>query len=160
MYPVHSHSLIGFANAMGRILPSHLHKRYVKHEGKNAMKYLTFDYKSLIRDFQLNRNAVVALDIQIKQLEEEMQDPFRSSVEDVRVELDSARIRRQEYQMYVDMVILGFNALAEEERRIIELYFLEGHTNQECADILYMSSRDFDRKKARALRHFLNVVYP
>ena len=62
--------------------------------------------------------------------------------------------------MYVDMVVLGFGALTEEERRILELNYFEGHTNQECADLLFMSLRDFDRKKARALRHFLNVVYP
>lgn len=124
------------------------------------MKYLTFDYKALIRDFALNRNAVAALDIRIRMLEDELEDPFRETYTNVEMELAAARLSRQEYQMYVDMVILGFNALSEEERRIIELYFLDGHTNQECADILYMSSRDFDRKKARALRHFLQVVYP
>lgn len=124
------------------------------------MKYLTFDYKSLIREFELNRNAVVAIDLRIRQLEEERADPFRETYADIDMELAAARLTRQEYQMYVDMVVLGFNALAEEERRIIELYFLDGHTNQECADILYMSLRDLERKKARALRHFLQVVYP
>ena len=124
------------------------------------MKYLTFDYKSLIRDFALNRNAVAALDMRIQRLEHDAGDPFSENYANAQMELQFARLARQEYQMYVDMVILGFNALSEEDRRIIELYFLDGHTNQECADILYMSSRDFDRKKARALRRFLQVVYP
>lgn len=124
------------------------------------MKYLVFDYKSLIKEFELNRNAVAAIDLRIRQLEEERADPFRETYADIDMELAAARLTRQEYQMYVDMVVLGFNALPEEERRIIELYYFDGHTNSECADILYMSQRDFERKKARALRHFLQVVYP
>lgn len=124
------------------------------------MKYITFDYKSLIKDFRINQNAVMVLETRIHELQKELEDPFRDNYADVTADLAHANLKLQEYQMYVDMVVLGFGALSEEERRILELNYFEGHTNQECADLLYMSLRDFDRKKARALRHFLTVVYP
>ena len=100
------------------------------------MKYITFDYKSLIKDFRINQNAVMVLETRIAQLQEALKDPFRDNYADVTADLAHANLKLQEYQMYVDMVVLGFGALPEEERRILELNYFEHHTNQECADIL------------------------
>lgn len=124
------------------------------------MKYLDLDIKNLINDYNDNQSTLVLAIKQVELLERQLKNPFIEAKGDIEVQLQNALHRRDEYQQYVDMVVIGFDALKEIERDILQAYYVDKLTTVEIMNKLFLSKRDLERKKASGLEKFKRVVYP
>lgn len=66
----------------------------------------------------------------------------------------------QEYQMYVDMVTLGFDVLNEQERTVLEYLYIEQYSTQKTAEVMKLTGVELKRLAKQALRNFVKVVSP
>lgn len=125
------------------------------------MKYFKLDTKGLISDFQKNRNAVIALKSEILFAKQEKRlaiDAIERSDWTRRIEL--LHLKQEEYQHYVDMVVLGFGAITEIERNILEGWIVDGKDDMELADETLMPIESIERAKNKALANFEAVINP
>lgn len=125
------------------------------------MKYFKLDTKGLISDFQKNRNAVIALKSEILFAKQEKRlaiDAIERSDWTRRIEL--LHLKQEEYQHYVDMVVLGFGAITEIERNILEGWIVDGKDDIELADESLIPIESIERAKNKALANFEAVINP
>lgn len=125
------------------------------------MKYFKLDTKGLISDFQKNKNAVLALKSEILFAKQEKRvaiDAIERSDWTRRIEL--LHLKQEEYQHYVDMVVLGFGAITEIERNILEGWIVEGKDDMELADESLIPIESIERAKNKALANFEAVINP
>lgn len=125
------------------------------------MKYFKLDTKGLISDFQKNKNAVLALKSEIlfaKQEKRAAIDEIEQSDWTRRIEL--LHLKQEEYQHYVDMVVLGFGAITEIERNILEGWIVDGKDDMELADETLIPIESIERAKTKALANFEAVINP
>ena len=125
------------------------------------MKYFKLDSKGLISDFKLNKNAVLALKSEILSAKQEKKaaiDEIEQSDWTRRIEL--LHLKQEEYQHYVDMVVLGFGAITEIERNILEGWIVDGKDDMELADESLIPIESIERAKNKALANFEAVINP
>lgn len=125
------------------------------------MKYFKLDTKGLISDFNKNRNAVIALKSEILFAKQEKRvaiDAIERSDWTRRIEL--LHLKQEEYQHYVDMVVLGFGAITEIERNILEGWIVDGKDDMELADESLIPIESIERAKNKALANFEAVINP
>ena len=125
------------------------------------MKYFKLDTKGLISDFQKNKNAVLALKGEIlfaKQEKRAAIDEIEQSDWTRRIEL--LHLKQEEYQHYVDMVVLGFGAITEIERNILEGWIVDDKDDMELADETLIPIESIERAKNKALANFEAVINP
>lgn len=125
------------------------------------MRYWKFDVINLIRDYESNQNALASIKSQIRLTKSEIKNPFlETDLAQCEARLKQLETKEIEYQMYVDMVTLGFNVLNEKERTLLTELYINGHDVTEVAKILYMSNYTFDKAHKNALVNFSKVVSP
>lgn len=125
------------------------------------MKYFKLDTKGLISDFNKNRNAVIALKGEILFAKQEKRvaiDAIERSDWTRRIEL--LHLKQEEYQHYVDMVVLGFGAITEIERNILEGWIVDSKDDMELADESLIPIESIERAKNKALANFEAVINP
>lgn len=125
------------------------------------MKYFKLDSKGLISDFKLNKNAVLALKSEILSAKQEKKaaiDEIEQSDWTRRIEL--LHLKQEEYQHYVDMVVLGFGAITEIERNILEGWIVDEKDDMQLADETLIPIESIERAKIRALTNFEAVINP
>lgn len=125
------------------------------------MNYFKFDIPNLIRDYKKNQNTVAALDLEIHYITANIKNPFAGTdCGDWERLLSLQRLKRQEVQMYVDMVVLGFNVIAEGDRRLLELWLIDGAEDKALCKTLSIPAAQLDKRKRAALFSFARVVSP
>nr|DAK18677.1 MAG TPA: hypothetical protein [Caudoviricetes sp.] len=125
------------------------------------MKYFKLDSKGLISDFKLNKNAVLALKSEILSAKQEKKaaiDEIEQSDWTRRIEL--LHLKQEEYQHYVDMVVLGFGAITEIERNILEGWIVDEKDDMQLADETLIPIESIERAKTKALANFEAVINP
>lgn len=125
------------------------------------MKYFKLDTKGLISDFNKNKNAVLTLKSEILFAKQEKRvaiDAIERSDWTRRIEL--LHLKQEEYQHYVDMVVLGFGAITEIERNILEGWIVDGKDDMELADESLIPIESIERAKNKALANFEAVINP
>ena len=125
------------------------------------MKYWKFDVINLIADYHVNENAVATLTLQLREAKNEKNHPFVDTDRDMlnrRIQQIECKI--QEYQMYVDMVTLGFDVLNEQERTVLEYLYIEQYSTQKTAEVMKLTGVELKRLTKQALRNFVKVVSP
>ena len=128
---------------------------------KLQMKYWKFDVINLIADYHVNENAVATLKLQLREAKNEKKHPFVDTDRDMlnrRIQQIECKI--QEYQMYVDMVTLGFDVLNEQERTVLEYLYIEQYSTQKTAEVMKLTGAELKRLTQQALRNFVKVVSP
>lgn len=125
------------------------------------MKYWKFDVINLISDYHVNENAVATLKLQLREAKNEKKHPLVDTDRDMlnrRIQQIECKI--QEYQMYVDMVTLGFDVLNEQERTVLEYLYIEQYSTQKTAEVMKLTGVELKRLTQQALRNFVKVVSP
>lgn len=125
------------------------------------MKYWKFDVINLISDYHVNENAVATLKLQLREAKNEKKHPFVDTDRDMlnrRIQQIECKIN--EYQMYVDMVTLGFDVLNEQERTVLEYLYIEQYSTQKTAEVMKLTGVELKRLTQQALRNFVKVVSP
>lgn len=125
------------------------------------MKYWKFDVINLISDYHVNENAVATLKLQLREAKNEKKHPLVDTDRDMlnrRIQQIECKI--QEYQMYVDMVTLGFDVLNEQERTVLEYLYIEQYSTQKTAEVMKLTGVELKRLTKQALRNFVKVVSP
>lgn len=125
------------------------------------MKYWKFDVINLIADYRVNENAVATLKLQLREAKNEKKHPFVDTDRDMlnrRIQQIECKIN--EYQMYVDMVTLGFDVLNEQERTVLEYLYIEQYSTQKTAEVMKLTGVELKRLTQQALRNFVKVVSP
>lgn len=125
------------------------------------MRYWSFDVINLIRDFEVNKNALASIRSQIRFAKNEIKNPFlETDLAQCEARLKQLETKEIEYQMYVDMVVLGFDVIDERERTALEDLYIKGMDVTEAAKHLYLSNRGFEKLHKTALINFSKVVSP
>lgn len=126
------------------------------------MRYWKFDVVNLLGDFHVNENAVVELKLQLRLAKNEKKNPLVDTDRDMldrRIAQIECKI--QEYQMYVDMVTLGFDVLSEEERKLLEWLYIDKIEPSEAMQKLEIkSSKQLKERVNNAMRNFIKVASP
>ena len=126
------------------------------------MKYWTFDVCNLIADFEKNKRTLGAI-LEAKRVAKGYyENPIGSTSRgDWEQYLKVLELRENEYQMYVDMVILGFNDLPEVERMVLEFWLINHYDDVEIINHCGIQSLEELKKiKKIALTKFTNIVMP
>lgn len=125
------------------------------------MKYWKFDVVNLISDYHVNENAVATLKMQLREAKNEKKYPLVITDRDMlerRIQQIECKI--QEYQMYVDMVTLGFDVLNEQERNVLEYLYIEQYSTQKIAEVMNLKPKELRVLTKTALTNFVKVVSP
>ena len=126
------------------------------------MRYWTFDVCNLIADFEKNKRTLGAI-LEAKRVAKGYyENPIGSTSRgDWEQYLKVLELRENEYQMYVDMVILGFNDLPEVERMVLEFWLINHYDDVEIINHCGVASLEELKKiKKIALTKFTNIVMP
>ena len=126
------------------------------------MKYWTFDVCQLIADYESNKKRLAAI-LEAKEVAEKYLDnPVgATSRGDWEQYLKILELREAEYQMYVDMVLLGMNDLPEVERQVLKWWLMDNYDDKVIISSLDLKNgRELDRLKKMALTRFTNIVMP
>lgn len=126
------------------------------------MRYWTFDVCGLIADYEKNKRTLGAIQEAMRVAKGYYDNPIgATSRGDWKQYLDVLELREAEYQLYVDMVVLGLNDLPEVERLVLQ-FWLIGHYDDE--DIInhcnIKSLEELKKIKKIALTKFTNIVMP
>lgn len=125
------------------------------------MKYWKFDVVNMISDYHVNENAVATLKMQLREAKNEKKYPLVITDRDMlerRIQQIECKI--QEYQMYVDMVTLGFDVLNEQERNVLEYLYIEQYSPQKIAEVMKLKPKELRTLTKTALTNFVKVVSP
>ena len=126
------------------------------------MRYWTFDVCNLIADFEKNKRTLGAI-LEAKRVAQGYyENPIgTTSRGDWEQYLKVLTLRENEYQMYVDMVILGFNDLPEVERLVLQFWLIEHYDDVEIVNHCGIKNlEELKRIKKIALTKFTNIVMP
>ena len=126
------------------------------------MKYWTFDVCNLIADLEKNKRTLGAI-LEAKRVAQGYyENPIgTTSRGDWEQYLKVLELRENEYQMYVDMVILGFNDLPEVERLVLQFWLIDHYDDVEIVNHCGIKNLEELKKIKRvALTKFTNIVMP
>ena len=126
------------------------------------MKYWTFDVCQLIADYESNKKRLAAILEAKKVAEGYYENPVgATSRGDWEQYLKILELRENEYQMYVNMVLLGMNDLPEIERQILKWWLMDHYDDKVIISSLDLKNgRELDKLKKMALTRFTNIVMP
>lgn len=125
------------------------------------MKYWKFDVTNLIGDYHVNENAVATLKMQLRDAKKEKEYPLIDTDRDMlNRRIQQIEYKIQEYQMYVDMVTLGFDVLNEQERTVLEYLYIEKYTPDKTAQVLKLNGKELNKITKQALINFVKVASP
>ena len=126
------------------------------------MKYWTFDVCNLIADFEKNKRTLGAIQEAMRVARGYYENPIGSTSRgDWEQYLKVLELRENEYQMYVDMVILGFNDLPEVERLVLQFWLIDHYDDVEIVNHCRIKNLEELKKiKKVALTKFTNIVMP
>jgi len=110
------------------------------------VKYYKFDYESLLKDYKYNKQSLNSLKKQIKLSEKGVVadaegkgiDIYEYTLEPSN-ELQSLYDKKDEYQLYVDLVDDAFDALTEKERLALTYSFIDGQLPPAAARKMFVS---------------------
>lgn len=125
------------------------------------MKYFIFDSKSLIADYKRNENAMQIIEAEIlyaKRNRTQAIDEQEKNDWQLRIKL--YELKKEEYKHYIDMVVLGFGAISEIERKILEMWLLENKDERDISKGTGITLSLIPAAKNKALRNFESVVNP
>ena len=126
------------------------------------MRYWTFDVCNLIADYEKNRRTLGAIQEAMRVAKGYYENPIgTTSRGDWEQYLKILELRENEYQMYVDMVLLGMNDLPEIERQILKWWLMDHYDDKVIISSLDLKNgRELDKLKKMALTRFTNIVMP
>ena len=126
------------------------------------MRYWTFDVCNLIADFEKNKRTLGAIQEAMRVAQGYYENPIgTTSRGDWEQYLKVLTLRENEYQMYVDMVILGFNDLPEVERLVLQFWLIDHYDDVEIVNHCGIKNLEELKKIKRvAVTKFTNIVMP
>lgn len=126
------------------------------------MRYWTFDVCNLIGDYEKNKRTLGAIQEAMRVAKGYYENPIgATSRGDWKQYIDVLTLRENEYQMYVDMVVLGLNDLPEVERLVLELWLIKHFDDVEIVSHCGIKNLEELKKiKKIALTKFTNIVMP
>lgn len=126
------------------------------------MRYWTFDVCSLIADYEKNKRTLASIQEAKRVGKKYMEHPIgQSSRGDWEQYVKILDIRESEYQMYVDMVILGMGDLPEVERLVLRMWLMDNCDDVYIIDHCGIKNGEELRKiKKIAITKFTNIVMP
>lgn len=126
------------------------------------MKYWTFDVCNLIADFEKNKRTLGAIREAMRVAKGYYETPIgTTSRGDWEQYIKVLTLRENEYQMYVDMVVLGFNDLPEVERLVLQFWLIDHYDDIEIINHCGIKNLEELKKiKKVALTKFTNIVMP
>ena len=126
------------------------------------MRYWTFDVCQLISDYPKNQKTLASILEAKKVAEGYLENPVGSTSRgDWEQYLKVLQLREDEYQMYVDMVIMGLNDLPEIERQILKWWLIDGYEDSLIISNLDIkNTKELNKLKKMALTRFTNIVMP
>ena len=126
------------------------------------MKYWQFDVCSLIADYEKNTRRLAAIKEALEVARGFYENPIGSSTRgDWAQYIAVTELREKEYQMYVDMVVLGFNDLPEVERLVLKFWLIDGYDDEAIVAHCGIKNLGELRKiKKIAVTKFANIVMP
>jgi DNA-directed RNA polymerase specialized sigma24 family protein len=127
------------------------------------MKYLIFDYESLLRDYNTNKDALKSIEKQIDYFETGQGVEYGAlSYWDIIKNpetMEELHNKKSELKLYVALCDNALSGLQESERNTLKCFYIEGLTSEQSADKLGCSIREFFRIKALAFDKFKHIVY-
>lgn len=126
------------------------------------MKYWTFDVCGLIHDYPNNRKRLAAIQEALGVARGYCENPIgATSRGDWQQYIEILELREKEYQMYVDMVLLGLNDLPEVERLVLRFWLMDGYDDPAIISHCGIANhRELNKIKKIALTKFTNIVMP
>lgn len=126
------------------------------------MRYWTFDVCNLIADYEKNRRTLGAIQEAMRVAKGYYENPIgTTSRGDWEQYLKVLTLRENEYQMYVDMVVLGLQDLPEVERLVLQFWLINHYDDVEIINHCGIASLEELKKiKKIALTKFTNIVMP
>ena len=126
------------------------------------MKYWTFDVCSLIADYERNKRTLAAIAEAMNVAKGYRENPIGATDRgDWEQYIKILELREAEYQMYVDMVLLGFNDLPEVERLVLQWWLIDNHDDADIAEHCGIKNVvELNKIKKLALTRFTNIVMP
>lgn len=126
------------------------------------MRYWTFDVCSLIADYEKNKRTLASIQEALRVGRGYIKHPIgATSRGDWEQYVGILELREAEYQMYVDMVILGMGDLPEIERLVLQMWLMDGRDDVYIIDHCGIKSGEELRKiKTIAITKFTNIVMP
>lgn len=126
------------------------------------MRYWTFDVCGLIGDYKKNKRTLTAIQEAMRVAKGYHENPIGSTSRgDWEQYIKILRLRENEYQMYVDMVLLGLGDLPEVERLVLQLWLIDHYDD---ADIVahcgIKNLEELKKIKKISLTKFTNIVMP
>lgn len=126
------------------------------------MRYWTFDVCNLIADFEKNKRTLKAIQDAMRVAKGYYENPIgTTSRGDWKQYIDVLTLRENEYQMYVDMVMLGLGDLPEVERLVLQFWLIDHWDDVEIVSHCGIKNLEELKKiKKIALTKFTNIVMP
>lgn len=126
------------------------------------MRYWTFDVCGLIGDYEKNKRTLGAIKEAMRVAKGYYENPIgATSRGDWEQYIKVLELRQSEYQMYVDMVVLGLNDLPEVERLVLRFWLIDHYSDNEIVNHCGIKNLGELRKiKKIALTKFTNIVMP
>lgn len=126
------------------------------------MRYWTFDVCSLIADYDKNQRVLASI-LEAKRVAEGyIEHPIGATERgDWEQYVKILELREAEYQLYVDMVIMGLNDLPEVERLVLKWWLIDNYDDEHIrAHCGIKNLKELNKIKKIALTKFANVVMP
>lgn len=126
------------------------------------MRYWTFDVCNLIGDYEKNKRTLGAIKEAMRVAKGYIENPIGSTSRgDWEQYIKVLQLRLDEYQMYCDMVVLGFNDLPEVERLVLQFWLIDNYEDEDIIRHCGIKNREELKKiKKIALTKFTNIVMP
>lgn len=126
------------------------------------MRYWTFDVCNLIADFEKNKRTLGAIQEAMRVAKGYYENPIgTTSRGDWEQYIKVLELRQNEYQMYVDMVVLGLNDLPEVERLVLQWWLIDRYEDDAIREHCGIkNNQELKKIKKIALTKFTNIVMP
>lgn len=126
------------------------------------MRYWTFDVCALIGDYEKNKRTLTAIQEAMRVAKGYYENPIGSTSRgDWEQYIKVLELRLNEYQMYVDMVVLGMGDLPEVERLVLQFWLIDHYDDPAIvAHCGIKSLEELKKIKKIALTKFTNIVMP
>ena len=126
------------------------------------MRYWTFDVCSLISDYEKNKRTLATIEEALGVARGYIEHPIgETSRGDWEQYVKVLELREAEYQMYVDMVVLGMGDLPEVERLVLRMWLMDNFDDVYIVDHCGIKNgQELQKIKKIALTRFTNIVMP
>lgn len=126
------------------------------------MKYWKFDVCALISDFEKNKKTLASVEEALNVARGYLRDPASETTRgEVEGYVKMLELRRDEYEWYSDMVILGLNELPEVERNVLKWWLIDNWRDSEIMSNSGIKTKtELNRIKQISLAKFHDIVMP